>query len=59
MSASSGNSRIVPSAVTNEMFLRYLFGDQWPRALIAGFAGDPRVPEDVNWTAYPATRLPR
>lgn len=58
MSASSGNSRIVPSAVTNEMFLRFLFGDQWPRALIAGFAGDPRVAEDANWTAYPATMLP-
>jgi len=46
------------AVISNEMFLRHMFGDQWRRALIAGFAGDPRKAEDANWTAYPATMLP-
>ena len=56
--SASGNSGTVASAVTNEIFLQYLFKDQWRRALIAGFAGDPRKAEDANWTAYPASMLP-
>lgn len=44
--------------LTNERFLEIVFGDQWPRALIAGFTGDPQVGSDANWTAFPARMLP-
>ena len=63
MSASSGGWQTTPATpgnngVSNEQFLQQIFGDQWQRALIAGFAGDPRSAAEANWTAFPAHRLP-
>lgn len=50
--------RVVPFPVTNEQFLRAVFGDRWKGALVAAFPGDPENPKEANWTAYPATMLP-
>lgn len=52
------DTRVVPFPVSNEQFLRSAFGNQWKRALIAAFPGDPENPQEANWTAYPATMLP-
>ena len=44
--------------MTNQQFLEIIFGDQWRRALITGFRGDPDKPRDAWWAAYPAEMLP-
>lgn len=44
--------------LSNERFLELVFGDQWQRALITGFEGDPQVGSDANWSAFPARMLP-
>jgi hypothetical protein len=59
MSASSGHSGTTSTDITNEIFLSGIFGDQWPRALIAGFTGDPQLTSEANWTAFPAHMLPK
>lgn len=41
----------------NMMFLANVFGEAWPRALVAGFPGDPENPANVDWTAYPAKQV--
>jgi hypothetical protein len=57
MSAPSGNSRIVPfTNLTNEQFLRMLFGDQWGDVLVTSFLRDPSDPDapPQDWNAWPA-----
>jgi predicted P-loop ATPase len=44
-------TRVVPF-ILNEQFLRAVFGDRWPEALVSYFAGDPQTKPD--WRSYPA-----
>jgi Protein of unknown function (DUF3987) len=53
----SVSPRVVPFApVSNEMFLKAVFGDRWGEALVAYFAGDPNPATNgqVNFQTYPA-----
>lgn len=56
--STAGDDRLVSFGpdITNEIFLRIIFGDQWQRALIAGFPGNPET--HANWQAYRASMLP-
>lgn len=63
MTSADGDRGILPwaspaSGWTNEQFLQAIFEDQWRRALICGFRGDPRAAGDAQWTAFPASMLP-
>lgn len=42
----------------NAKFLKAIFGDDWSRALVAWFPGDPENLNDADWTAHLATSLP-
>src|SRR5215831_4778543 len=54
--ASSASS--VSYLVTNEQFLRAVFGARWGEALVAYFPGDPKPPNPlINWSTYPAAQV--
>src|SRR5262249_13716548 len=51
MTRADGNAQGLP-AVSNEQFLRTLFGNAWHRAHVTSFAGDPSDPalDRGSWT---------
>jgi hypothetical protein len=52
------SSRVVPlTPITNEQFLRAVFGERWGEALVAYFHGDPGGSPD--WRTYPAASVLR
>jgi len=53
-------TQVVPFPITNEQFLRAVFGSRWGEALVAYFAGDPKPPNPrINWNTYPALNVLR
>jgi predicted P-loop ATPase len=48
-------THVVPFPITNEQFLKAIFGPRWGEVLVSYFQGDPKTAR--NWQSYPAATV--